>query len=76
MNKIPLFVLRFYKKAISVSLKMFFGDACRYYPSCSKYAHDAIEIHGLFKGGYLSIKRILSCNYLSRKGFVDPVPAK
>ena len=46
---------------------------CKYYPTCSNYAKEAITKYGAFKGSYLSIKRILKCNPFS-KGGVDLVP--
>lgn len=48
--------------------------ACRYRPTCSEYATVAVERHGVFKGGLLAAKRILSCNPLGGRGH-DPVPA-
>ena len=48
---------------------------CKYYPTCSNYAKEAITIHGAFKGTILSIKRILKCNPFS-KGGIDLVPSK
>ena len=48
---------------------------CKYYPTCSNYAKEAIEIYGSFKGIFLTIKRILKCNPFS-KGGVDLVPPK
>ncbi len=78
MNKIRYIVkqafllpIKFYKKCISP----FLPNACRYYPSCSTYAIEAIEIHGVFYGTFLSIRRILRCNSLFEGGF-DPVPQK
>lgn len=46
---------------------------CRYSPSCSQYTLEALKKHGLFKGGWLSLKRIVSCNPWGGKGY-DPVP--
>lgn len=47
--------------------------ACRFYPTCSNYALEALERYGFFKGWYLAIKRILRCNPLAKSGY-DPVP--
>ena len=46
---------------------------CRYSPTCSAYTLEALKKHGLFKGGWLSLKRILSCHPWGGKGY-DPVP--
>jgi hypothetical protein len=46
---------------------------CRYTPTCSQYAIEALQKHGLFKGGWLAIKRILSCHPWGGHGY-DPVP--
>ena len=48
---------------------------CKFYPTCSNYAKEAINIHGAFKGSLLSIKRILKCNPFI-KGGIDLVPPK
>lgn len=71
MAKVLLLPIYFYRYFISPLI----GPRCRFYPSCSTYAVEAIKIHGAFKGGYLAIKRILRCNPLS-KGGEDPVPCK
>ncbi len=71
IGKIVVLPIKFYKKYISPLL----GDNCRYYPSCSSYAIEAIEIHGVIKGIFLAIKRILRCNPYA-KGGLDPVPPK
>ncbi|MCT4630819.1 membrane protein insertion efficiency factor YidD [Winogradskyella sp.] len=48
---------------------------CRYQPTCSHYAKEALEVHGFFKGGQLALKRIFSCHPFGGKGY-DPVPPK
>jgi uncharacterized protein len=64
-----LLLIRFYQGAISPLLPA----ACRYTPTCSHYAAQALQKHGLIKGGWLAAKRILSCNPWGGKGY-DPVP--
>nr|WP_314738840.1 membrane protein insertion efficiency factor YidD [uncultured Haemophilus sp.] len=71
MAKMLLLPIYFYRYFISPLI----GPRCRFYPSCSTYAVEAIKIHGALKGGYLAIKRILRCNPLSEGG-EDPVPCK
>ena len=48
--------------------------ACRFYPSCSAYTRESLQTHGLFKGGFLSLLRILKCHPF-HPGGLDPVPA-
>ena len=60
--------LRAYKRDVSPLLP----PACRYTPSCSEYAMDAVERHGVAKGLALAVKRVVSCNPFSRGGY-DPV---
>lgn len=66
-----IFLIRFYQVVISPILP----SACRFEPTCSQYTLEALKIHGLFKGGFLGAKRILSCNPWGRRGY-DPVPPK
>lgn len=66
-----IMLVRFYQIAISPILPA----ACRYSPSCSQYTIEALRTHGLFKGGWLSAKRIISCNPWGGSGY-DPVPEK
>lgn len=61
--------IRGYKKIISP----FLPCACRFQPTCSEYMLQAIQLHGIFKGFYLGIKRILRCNPWGGSGY-DPVP--
>ena len=60
-------------RAYRVVLSPWVGHGCRYQPTCSVYALEALERHGAFKGGYLAAKRILSCHPLGGQGY-DPVP--
>ena len=66
---VPLTLIKCYQWFISPIL----GQRCRFHPSCSWYAIDALKTHGLVKGGWLSIKRILKCHPFNPGG-VDPVP--
>ena len=66
-----VFLIRFYKSAISP----FTPASCRFEPSCSTYALQALQIHGLWRGSYLSLKRIGSCHPWGKSGY-DPVPPK
>ncbi len=50
-------------------------NSCKYIPTCSNYGIEAIKEYGSLKGGYLTIKRILRCNPISKSGY-DPVPKK
>lgn len=71
MKKLLIGFIRFYRKFIS-PLK---PSCCRFTPTCSEYAIEAIKVHGSFKGTFLAIYRVLRCNPLCRGGY-DPVPEK
>jgi putative membrane protein insertion efficiency factor len=60
-------------RAYQVALSPILGGACRYYPSCSHYAIEALERHGARRGGWLAVRRILRCHPFRPGGF-DPVP--
>ena len=60
---------RIYKRCVSPM----FGNVCRFEPSCSDYALQAVEKHGFIRGGWLAMKRIIRCNPYCRGGD-DPVP--
>ncbi len=66
---LPLLLVKFYQWFISPML----GQRCRFHPTCSYYAIEALNSHGLLIGGWLSIKRILKCHPFNPGG-VDPVP--
>ncbi len=68
MAKVIIALLKFYSKNISV----FFPGRCKYYPTCSSYAIQALEKKGLLKGAILSVWRLLRCNPFSKGGY-DPV---
>ena len=56
-------------------LSPFFGAQCRFYPTCSAYAREAIDVHGSVRGTWLAVRRILRCNPWCAGG-VDPVPPR
>ena len=71
MKTMLLKLLSLYMKCMSP----FFAPACRFYPTCSAYAYQAIDKYGALKGGLLAIKRVLRCHPWHPGGY-DPVPLK
>lgn len=71
MTRLLIALLRGYKRYISPRL----GHHCRFTPTCSEYAIQALEIHGLAKGLALTVWRLLRCNPFGKFGY-DPVPEK
>lgn len=69
MKQLLLITIWLYQCLISP----FIGPACRFYPSCSEYAFEAVKKYGVLKGSYLAAKRILKCHPFHPGGF-DPVP--
>ena len=69
MKRLLIWLIRGYKRFISPLLP----PSCRYVPTCSEYAMEAIEKYGALKGGWLAIKRILRCHPFHPGGY-DPVP--
>ena len=70
MKRLLIGLVRFYRKHISPHTK----PSCRYIPTCSQYALEALEKYGAWKGSWLALKRILRCHPFSRHDPYDPVP--
>ena len=68
--KAALLALRIYKSYLSI----LFAGSCRFEPTCSQYAYEAIERFGVLRGAWLGLKRLLRCHPLSRRFGYDPVP--
>lgn len=71
MKRFLLWLIRVYQKGISPLSP----PACRFIPTCSQYAAEAIERFGVFRGGYLALRRLLRCHPFHKGGY-DPVPPK
>ena len=69
MKRILMGLISFYRKHISP----YRPPCCRFIPTCSEYALEAIERHGAVKGGYLALRRVLKCHPFHKGGY-DPVP--
>lgn len=70
MKRIMLACIRFYRSAISPHMR----PCCRYQPTCSTYALEAIEKYGARRGGWLAFKRLMRCHPFSHHNPYDPVP--
>ncbi|MBL7078259.1 membrane protein insertion efficiency factor YidD [Candidatus Shapirobacteria bacterium] len=80
IKKLLLGLIRFYQAHLnfnnSLAKSLFLTDrACRFTPTCSAYAHQAIETHGILRGLFLSLKRIIRCHPWSKGGW-DPIKVK
>mgnify|MGYP001623988180 FL=1 len=71
MKKVCIYLINFYQKHISYWLETK-NIRCKFYPTCSEYAKQALEKYGVIKGGLLAVKRILKCNPFSKGGY-DPL---
>ncbi len=69
MKYVLIMLIRLYK----ITISPFFPNTCRFHPTCSVYASEAIQKYGALKGGILAIKRIVKCHPFHKGGF-DPVP--
>lgn len=75
MKRFLLWAIRFYRKSISPGRP----SCCRFMPTCSAYALEAIEVHGALRGGYLALRRLLKCHPFHKQAHAieyDPVPLK
>lgn len=70
MKRVFLFLIRFYQRYISPA----FPARCRFRPTCSVYAIEAISKYGALKGGYLALRRFLRCHPFYKGDIYDPVP--
>ncbi len=70
-RKVLIAPIQVYQRLISPLLPR----RCRFYPTCSQYAVEALEIHGAFRGSWLAVRRILRCHPLHPGGY-DPVPPR
>lgn len=70
MKRVFLALIRWYQKSISPNTP----PRCRYYPTCSAYAYEAINKYGALKGGWLAFKRLCRCHPFSKRDYFDPVP--
>ncbi|HJR88257.1 MAG TPA: membrane protein insertion efficiency factor YidD [Acidimicrobiia bacterium] len=69
LSALAVFLIVVYQRLLSVRL----GRNCRYFPSCSQYAIEAIDLHGVFRGGLMGLRRLSRCHPL-HPGGLDPVP--
>ena len=72
-TRLPRLALIMGVRVYQIVLSPIFGGACRYYPSCSAYAIEALEKHGAWRGGWMALRRIGRCHPFRPGGF-DPVP--
>jgi uncharacterized protein len=70
-SRIGIFLIRAYR----VALGPFMGGACRFDPSCSAYAIGALEAHGVLRGTWLALRRVVRCHPFAQPG-LDPVPPR
>jgi len=71
VNRVLIVLIRAYQYALSPM----FGQRCKFYPTCSNYAIEALRVHGMLRGAGLATWRIMRCNPFSHGG-VDPVPPR
>ena len=70
MTRVLLKIIRFYQRCISPA----FPVRCRFFPTCSQYAYEAVAKYGVWKGGRLALRRLIRCNPFYKGDYFDPVP--
>ncbi len=70
------FMLAIPIRLYQIFISPFFGETCRYHPTCSEYTKEALSRHGVLKGLFLGTRRILSCHPWCHKNIHDPVPER
>ena len=70
MKRVFLCLIRFYQQAVSP----YFPARCRFRPTCSAYAYEAVSKYGVLKGGFLALRRFLRCHPFYKGNYFDPVP--
>ncbi len=70
MKRLMLAMIRFYRRKISPNTP----PSCRFTPTCSQYAYEAISKYGALKGGWLALRRLLRCHPFYKGDHYDPVP--
>lgn len=70
MKKLLLSLIRFYQRSISPC----FPGQCRFRPTCSQYAYEAINKYGVLKGGWMAFRRLMRCHPFHKGDTFDPVP--
>ena len=74
-NKIFIYPLVFIIKIYQFIVSPLIGQNCRYLPTCSEYAIESLKLHGLLRGSFFAIRRILKCHPFGGHGF-DPIPKR
>jgi hypothetical protein len=70
MSRVLIFLIDLYRYAVSPLL----GGSCRFHPTCSAYAREAVQKYGAWKGGWLALRRLGRCHPWHKGDFIDPVP--
>ena len=73
MKRLLLTALEFYRYWLSPAMHSLFPSGCRYQPTCSHYASEAVAMHGAMRGSWMALRRLLRCHPFGRGGY-DPVP--